>query len=100
MEKWSKGKNGGTVITDSPDGLPENSGHTGTQAYKYYGGALVCESIWRKKDVALISAAPDLFEAVKIARAIFHSQGIDANHPIVGEMYQKLEDAIKKADNI
>ena len=65
MENWSKGKAGGTVITDTPDGFPENSGHIGTDAHKYYGGALVCESIWRKKDVALISAAPDLLEALK-----------------------------------
>jgi len=66
MEKWPIGKTGGTVITDTPDGLPENSGHSGSDAFKYYGGALVCESIWRKKDAALISAAPDMLEALQI----------------------------------
>jgi len=96
-ENWSIGKNGGTVITDTPDGLQENSGHSGTEAFDYYGGALVCESIWRKKDASLISAAPDLLEACLISRAIFHAQGITADHAIMGKMYQKIEDAIAKA---
>jgi len=64
-ENWSKGKPGGCVITDTPEGLPENSGHSGTDANKYYGGALVCESVWRKKDVALISAAPKMLRALQ-----------------------------------
>ncbi len=39
-ENWSKGKTEGCIVTDTSDGLPENSGHSGTDAYKYYGGAL------------------------------------------------------------
>lgn len=66
MEKWSIGKRGRCVITDTPDGLPEESGHSGTKAYEYYGGALVAESIWRDKDVKLIAAAPDLLEYLQI----------------------------------
>ena len=66
MEKWSVGKHQSCIVTDTPDGLPENSGHSGAEAIEYYGGALVCESVCRKKDAALISAAPDMLEALQI----------------------------------
>ena len=98
MENWSIGKMGGTVITDTTDGLPENSGHMGTDANKYYGGALVCESIWRRKDAVLISAAPDLLEACSKAIAILQAQGINSENRIVGKQYQEIEAAIKKAE--
>ena len=99
-EIWSKGKNGGTVITDTADGLPENSGHSGTDAFDCYGGSLICESICRKKDVALISAAPDLLECCKTAKAIYEAQGINENSRIGGEQYQQLLQAINKAEDI
>lgn len=91
-ENWSKGKCWGTVITDTPDGLPKNSGHSGTEANKYFGGALVCESIWRKKDVALISAAPDMLEALQ-------NLGNDAN-TIPEHAWKLVKDAIEKATDI
>lgn len=46
----------------------------------------------------LQDSAPQLLEACKMARAIFHSQGVDASHKIFGEMYQKIEDAINAAE--
>lgn len=88
-ETWSAGKNGMTVITDTPDGLPENSGHSGTDAYEYYGGALICESVWRKKDVALISAAPDMLEALQNLEN-------DDNH-IPKPIWDMVQNSIKKA---
>jgi len=91
-ENWSIGKNGGTVITDTPDGLPENSGHSGTDAHKYYGGALVAESIWRKKDVALISAAPDMLEALQNLE--------NDNNSIPEPIWNMVKKAIHKAINI
>ncbi|MFA6572256.1 MAG: hypothetical protein WCT77_13600 [Bacteroidota bacterium] len=91
-ENWSKGKNGHTVITDTPDGLPENSGYTGTHADQYYGGALICESIWRKKDVALISASPDMLEAL---------QNLENDDNSIPEHAWKLvKDAIAKATDV
>lgn len=48
-EIWSKGKTGGCVVTDNPDGLPKSGGFSGKRAVKYYGGNLVCESVWLKK---------------------------------------------------
>ena len=91
-EIWSKGKNGGTVTTDTPDGLPNNSGHTGADAIKYYGGSLVAESIWRKKDVALISAAPDMLEALESLE--------NDNKTIPDTIWEMVQKAISKAKNI
>jgi len=88
-EKWSVGKVGGTIITNTPSGLPINTGRLGEEVFNYYGGALICESIWRKKDIALIAAAPDLLEAC--IKAEKHHQGY---HSEIGSI---LREAIKKA---
>lgn len=94
-ENWSKGKIGGTVITDTTDGLTDNSGHTGADADKYYGGALICESVWRKKDVALISAAPDMLEA------LIEIMKWNAHFPnAMNDIIVKANEAIKKATDI
>lgn len=91
-EIWSKGKTGDTIITDTPDGLPEISGHSGTEAYKYYGGALICESVWRQKDIALISAAPDMLEAL---------QNLENDDSAIPEhAWKMVQDAITKATTI
>jgi len=91
-EIWSKGKNGGTVITDTTDGLPENSGHSGSDTHNYYGGALICESVWRKKDVALISAAPDMLEAL---------QNLENDDNYIPEhAWKMVQDAIRKATDV
>lgn len=91
-EIWSKGKIGGTVITDTPDGLPENSGHSGTDAHKYFGGALICESVWRKKDIALISAAPDMLEALQNLE--------NDDNSIPEHAWKMVQDAIRKATDV
>jgi hypothetical protein len=91
-EIWSKGKTKGTVITDTPEGLPNNSGHTGTDAHNYYGGALVAESIWRPKDVALISSAPDMLEALENLE--------NDNKTIPDTIWEMVQKAISKAKNI
>lgn len=55
---WHPGKTGGAVVSEAPiDGVPVGSGHSDVE---YYGGNLIAESIWRKEDVRLIAAAPDL----------------------------------------
>jgi hypothetical protein len=91
-EIWSKGKTGGCVITDTPDGLNDSSGHAGSDANLYYGGALIAESIWRPKDVALISAAPELLKCLKEA---IESVQLETNN-----VPQKWIDAVKKAETI
>lgn len=80
-ETWSKGRQGGTVISDTP-----NREITAREVAKYendardfYGGHLIAESIPKKEYVDLISAAPDLLQACKtLARIIrdeFSSDG-------------------------
>lgn len=65
MENWKIGKINSVVITDSEEGLEESTGHTGEDAKEYYGGNLVCESIYRFKDAMLIAAAPRMLEALQ-----------------------------------
>lgn len=79
MEKeiWQIGKNGGTVITNNPENLLNSTGHTGEDALKYYGGHLICESIWRKKDAALISAAPELLDVLQRIRESGYELPVD-----------------------
>lgn len=46
----------------------------------------------------LIAAAPELLQALKAAKAVFDSQGINETHSIVGEQYKKVVEAIKSAE--
>lgn len=64
-----RGKIGGTIVTDSKDGFFEPTGHTDRD---YYGGNLVAESIFRKKDLHLIKAAPDLLQACQLMIKAFN----------------------------
>ena len=64
--KWKVGKQGSTVVSDSnkyltlPGAIEEDS-------KEYYGGCLIAESI-SPNNIHLIAAAPDLYEALKIAK--------------------------------
>ena len=61
-ENWSIGKTDNVVVTDTVEGFVEETGHLD----QFYGGqALICESVYRKKDAYLISAAPDMLEALQ-----------------------------------
>jgi hypothetical protein len=93
-ENWKIGNIPTTVITDSEDGFPINTGHTGSQAHEYYGGNLVCESIARRNDALLISAAPDLLEACKSVMKSKRGEHL----PV--EVVVKLADAIYKAETV
>lgn len=61
-------------------------------------GEKVCEHINKLEDAQLISAAPDLLSACKGAKAAFDAQGYDSKHPIVGEIYDNILNAIEKAE--
>jgi hypothetical protein len=91
-EILSKGKTRVCVVTDTPDGLPENSGYSETDAHKYYGGALICESVWRKKDLALISAAPDMLEALQNLE--------NDDNSIPEHAWKMVQNAIRKATDV
>lgn len=62
---WTIGKNGGTVVTDDSSGFPVESGHSGKESTDYYGGNLIAESILKKADAQLISAAPEMGYALR-----------------------------------
>jgi len=91
-ENWSKGKTGCCVVTDNPEGLPESGGFSGNDAVKYYGGNLVCESVCRKKDVALIAAAPDMLEALQNLK--------NDDNSIPEHAWKLVKEEITKAHNV
>lgn len=95
---WTLGKTGGVVVTDNAEGFPVNTGHSGKENTDYYGGNLICESILRIEDAKLIAAAPKMLKALKAARAVFDSQGINETHLIVGEQYKEVIEAIKASE--
>ncbi len=68
---WTIGRNHSVVVTDCHDGFTETTGHTGPDNIEYYGGTLICESIHKKADAQLISAAPNMLQALKIAVGLF-----------------------------
>jgi hypothetical protein len=89
VENWSKGKSMGTVITDNNNGFRPKTGHDDVG---YYGGHLICESVWRKKDVSLIAAAPNLLNACLDVLHYFEGGSIDKE-----ELILQLRVAIIKA---
>lgn len=88
---WSVGRDHNWIISDTTEteGFPIRSGHTDVD---YYGGMLICESIWKKEDANLLAASKDLLEALQEIIP-FAKEWINENHPVM----IKAESAIKKA---
>lgn len=63
-----------------------------TDEQLYYGGDLICESVWDNENASLIAAAPDLLEALQ-------SIENDAN-TIPESIWKMRNDAIKKAKSL
>lgn len=68
---WKIGDHQSTVVSDTkvkntnfPS--PPNPEESRDDEVKYYGGYLICESIGNYKIAKLISAAPDLLNAIQI----------------------------------
>jgi len=73
-ENWKVGRTG-CVVTDNPEGFSETTGHTGSDNIEYYGGTLVCESIYKPEQAKLIAAAPDLLNACQKMVEFFGKRG-------------------------
>jgi hypothetical protein len=86
---WRPGKPG-TVVADASTvvGFEDmNSGHT---AVDYYGGNLVAESILMQGNINLISAAPEMLEALKNIE--------NDNGSIPEPLWNLIQTAIAKAE--
>lgn len=60
---WSKGKGGWCIVTDDKSEIDLKKRDT-PDSVEYYGGALICESV-KDKDINIISASPELLEALQ-----------------------------------
>jgi hypothetical protein len=52
---WSVGRDSRCVVTTEPIAGAVGTGH---DEFKFYGGHMICESVWRPADARLIAAAP------------------------------------------
>ncbi len=89
IENWKIGKIKGAVITDSNEGFKESTGHAEEEAKEYYGGNLVCESIWREKDVFVIASAYKMLDALQNLE--------NDDNQIPPHAWKKVQDAIASA---
>lgn len=64
---WREGTVGG-IVADAPTGFDDDDN------MRAYGGHLVCESVWTKGNRSLIAAAPELYEACKVAMKVLHNR--------------------------
>lgn len=55
---WRVGKNGTSIVSDSPDGLTLG-GATGDDAIEYYGGNLIAESVSPENAAFIVAACND-----------------------------------------
>lgn len=67
-EKWSKGKHGGTVVSDVANPHGDNGGSG------YYGGYLIAESIPKQEYVNLIARAPSMLQLLEKALPIIEEE--------------------------
>ena len=84
---WSVGKNEMTVIS-SPPSLDHR--FSDEKNVKYFGGTLIAESIARIEDAHLISAAPEMYEALQNLE--------NDDHSIPEHAWKLVKDALAKAE--
>ncbi|WP_424493936.1 hypothetical protein [Salinimicrobium sp. GXAS 041] len=91
---WKIGKYKSTVVSDrkvknTNFPIPPNQKESRDEEAEYYGGYLICESVANDKHVKLISAAPDLLEALLNIE--------NDNNSIPKAIWEMRNKAIKKA---
>lgn len=62
---WSSGKTWGCIVTTAEIAGCPGAGHNDAE---YYGGNLICESVWRPADACVLAAAHDMLAALKAVR--------------------------------
>jgi len=94
-EVWEIGKLNSTIVSDKvvintnfPS--PPNPPFSHAEDKEYYGGYLICESIGNKQHANLISAAPDMYEALKNIE--------NDDNRIPQTIWDMIQNAIKKAE--
>ncbi|MEX3972222.1 hypothetical protein [Paraburkholderia caribensis] len=60
---WSIGKMGGCIVSTEPIAGCPGSGHNDVE---YYGGHLICESVWRPADAHVLAASRDMFTVLTL----------------------------------
>lgn len=65
--EWKINKDGCCIITDQPTKDWDKHYSSREREIESYGGDLVAESVFNESNAQLISAAPDLLEACKLA---------------------------------
>ena len=66
---WKLGKHFSEIITENEVEFERHPLSNDEESFRHYGGHLVAESVFRKENAQLISAAPDLLEACQKAYA-------------------------------
>lgn len=104
-ENWKIGNHSSEVVSDTPQRSDDNS--MSQESIEYYGGHLVCESVGNERAARLITAAPDLLEALQEAvKTIRLWHGFAEAVPTEAESWEyyqaspemkKINAAIKKA---
>ncbi|WP_293033978.1 hypothetical protein [Paraburkholderia sp.] len=64
---WSVGKTGGCIVTTEEIAGAPGSGHNDPE---YYGGNLICESVWRPADARVLAAARELLRLAQTVCAL------------------------------
>lgn len=96
---WSVGFAFASVVTDNGEGFNQTTGHSDVDNY---GGYLIAESILKEADRRLISAAPDMLEALQelVHLHLCEQEGVSSGQPSAAQWLQavdKAEIAITKA---
>ncbi len=92
--KWMVSKLVPAVVSDTEDtsGFSDHTGHTDID---YYGGLLICESIWKKEDALLISKAPEMLEMLKKVLDVNEHHGFNGH-----SINRQIEKLIKEATEL
>lgn len=99
---WRIGNDNSCVVTDFPVKntnfpIPPNMSETDNVCVEFYGGHLIAESIGNISDAMLISAAPDLLDAINYYFAVLDEVNGKTWKNKPDHVTEKMLSAVKKA---